>query len=210
MRRILWLCLTGLFSLLAWMTQVGPDDVVSNLAKWYDRMAAPPQWLKNPSLDTIWSVAFGAMALLSLVTFFVPDRFFTRRKKPLRGSTGGISRETAVALGIEPKPRYAAPGDAAKLDIRTTTYKELGKRAESVGRDVQRFNGSVPYDARGEDVISQFHKRMAPHVLGSGNTRTAPASGAGRPTCSRKRMRASASAHRPRGFPIRLSVASRS
>jgi hypothetical protein len=52
------------------MTQVGPDDVVSNLSRWYGKVAAAPEWLKNPSMDTIWSVAFGAMASVSLIAFF--------------------------------------------------------------------------------------------------------------------------------------------
>ena len=64
-----------------------------------------------------------------------------------------------------PKPRYAPPPDAKQIDITTATYKELGALMESVGRDIQRFENSTPYNASYEKVISEFHKEMSPHIL---------------------------------------------
>jgi hypothetical protein len=63
------------------------------------------------------------------------------------------------------KPRYAPPADAAGIDITTVTYKELGKLMEAIGHDVQKFERSLPYNTTSEKRISEFHKRLSPHVL---------------------------------------------
>jgi hypothetical protein len=39
--RLFWLCLSGLASLVAFMSQIGPDDAVSNLSKWVGKLAVP-------------------------------------------------------------------------------------------------------------------------------------------------------------------------
>jgi hypothetical protein len=167
MRRILWLCATGLFSLLAYMSQIGPDDAISNLASWYDKVAISPDWLKYPPLDMVWTVAFGLMAMLSLAAFLLPPHFFSPKPKPKTPEPAtGLSPATLSALGITTaKARYAPPADTSGLDIQAVTYKELGALMEAIGKDILKFQKGIPYNATDEQVISQFHKKVAPHVL---------------------------------------------
>jgi hypothetical protein len=166
-RRIVWICITGLMSLLAFMSQVGPDEAVSNLSKWYGKVSTPPEWIQRPELDTIWTVAFLALAVLSIVAYFIPSRepIFRRKPKPQSAPLGALSPETREALGIDKPSRYAHPPDAKEIDIRTATYKELGELCESTGHDVRKFERSVPYNASPETIISQFHKKVAPLIL---------------------------------------------
>jgi hypothetical protein len=151
------------------MSQIGPDDAISNLATWYAKIAVPPEWLTYPALDTVWTFSFGLMAFLSLLAFFLPAHFFSDLPKPKHQKQepkpAALSADAKAVLGITNKSRYAPPDDTKGLDIRTSTYKELGALFEAIGRDTQKFQRSLPYNASDEQIISQFHKKLAPHIL---------------------------------------------
>jgi hypothetical protein len=63
------IALTPLFTALAYMSGVGPNDALSNLSQWYALVtrAASPSWLSNPLVD-LWGTALFCIA--ALVSFF--------------------------------------------------------------------------------------------------------------------------------------------
>ena len=54
MRRILsgfGVLVSALAGAGVYMTQVGPDDAVSNLSKWLGKFVSAPDWTKGPAVD---------------------------------------------------------------------------------------------------------------------------------------------------------------
>lgn len=68
------LSVSGLLGVVAYMSQVGPDDAVSNISKWVSKLTPPPEWVKAPEIDTIWTVVFVVFALLVLTSYLWPTR----------------------------------------------------------------------------------------------------------------------------------------
>lgn len=66
--------LGGLLAALAFMSQVGPDDAVSNMSKWLSKVRPPPDWMKAPEIDTIWTAAFLFFAALVIASYLWPKR----------------------------------------------------------------------------------------------------------------------------------------
>lgn len=66
--RWLWRIFAGTGTLLMFGSQVGPDDVVSNLSKWAAKLLnwELPPWLKNPQADEWFFWGGATLALLGL------------------------------------------------------------------------------------------------------------------------------------------------
>jgi len=88
--------ISALAGLGIYMTQVGPDDAVSNLSKWWGKFGPVPNWVKEPAVDGWGSLIFAALLVVGLLptilTFNTKDpsptairrRRWWQRKSPLK------------------------------------------------------------------------------------------------------------------------------
>lgn len=89
------------------MAQVGPDEAASNLSNWTGKITTPPEWMKSQSIDTIWTVGFGTLALLTLFVYFLPRAASNRAVVEARSTDTNssdpefISLQTAMKLAYE-------------------------------------------------------------------------------------------------------------
>jgi hypothetical protein len=78
LRRVFSLLATVIGVMGVYMTQVGPDDAVSNLSKWLGKLA--PDWIKPPSADDWGALVFGGILALGLLPLF----FSSKPERPSR------------------------------------------------------------------------------------------------------------------------------
>jgi hypothetical protein len=82
------LSIPGLLAVMAFMSQVGPDDAVSNLYKWWAKVATPPDWIKAPGADLVWTICFAAAAIAVLSSYLLP---YKRPPVSVPGGSGGLN-----------------------------------------------------------------------------------------------------------------------
>lgn len=70
------LFLSFAFGVLAYTSQVGPDDALSNLSKWFTfaTTLASPSWLRNPETDFWGTILFSVAAIVSFFWLVWPYR----------------------------------------------------------------------------------------------------------------------------------------
>ncbi|MBL6618127.1 MAG: hypothetical protein ISP49_06605 [Reyranella sp.] len=119
-------------TLLLWMGQIGPDDAVSNYAKWAKKLGIepPPEWLVNPRVDA-WGIAAGAALLLSgLVAAILwyrgaPDRHrapppSNHATLPSDASLPPTSRATGTFVGTKVAGGSGESGPGGHAEISST------------------------------------------------------------------------------------------
>ena len=172
--RLFWLCLSGLASLLAYMSQIGPDDAISNLSKWVGKVAVPPDWVKAPDLDTIWTVAFSLMALLCLVAFFLPRRPKQRNtqvslppnkteqfKEELK-HRAYKNRPALTGGQTQPKRPYAPPEGFGAVPVGSLSNRDLGDRIITLGSDIEKFVQIEKGRKSPGELINGYYAKFAP------------------------------------------------
>jgi len=160
------------------MSQVGPDDLVSNLSKWYSKLSTPPEWIKAPVVDEVWSICFALLAAITFIAFFVPQKkgAATQAKPP---QNMDVARENfkkelehkaflnrQQLFGSTPaKPRYALPKEAEKIDIEKVSNQELGAHMSDLTKDIRGIFAPRIGQLSDAQVVRIFMSQHAPRFF---------------------------------------------
>ena len=165
---------SGLASLVAFMSQIGPDDAVSNLSRWVEKLGVPPDWLKAPGLDTIWTVAFALMALLCLVAFFLPIRYQQRIIQGSLPSNGAekfkedlkhrayLNRLALASGQTHPKRTYVPPEGLGAVPVGSLSNQDLGERIITLGSEIEKFVQIEKGRKSPGELINGYYAKYAP------------------------------------------------
>lgn len=95
------------------MSQIGPDEAVSNLSKWWAWVASPPKWITLPVIDTLWTIGFLASAVAA---FWLGMRTYL------------LWRRKVNAVKNDPeaqKPRLATENPSIKYAVNVTNSEHV-------------------------------------------------------------------------------------
>jgi hypothetical protein len=156
------------------MSQIGPDDAISNLSKWIGKIAIPPNWLKGPELDTIWTVAFSFMALLCLIAFFLPRRPQQRNtqasqlpdkteqfKEELK-HRAYLNRLALTGGQMRPKRSHAPPEGFGAVPVGSLSNRDLGDRIITLGSNIEKFVQIEKGRQSPRELINGYYAKYAP------------------------------------------------
>lgn len=109
---------------IAFMMGTDPDQAVTNLSKWYGKIAPPPEWMQAPS-TAAYDLAMWALAIMS-VLFFVLAVYVTWWK--------GQGRQPR-----EPGDQFFPMKEAARLAYESVEQRLLGRLARGSRRGPLAF-----------------------------------------------------------------------
>lgn len=161
----------GVFAILAYMSQVGPEDAVSNLYKWASWVITPPDWLKAPVLDNIWTIVFLLFAALVLVPYFWPRRTTVPPEQDLERMEVERHRGVVTPQGIKfGSPELLRDGDVTSVRIQVQNIgNELlqkclvrAERIDPLPTDWKQTD--LPFVIPTDHQVSQYRTRNRFHL----------------------------------------------
>ena len=122
MRAVFWI-ISGIFAVIAVMTQVSADTAMSNLASWAAAFGVTeiPDWMRNPRADNFIAVL---SVLAGMFSAYMALKNF-RSARSLRASTGELAAKIVKATAEVPKPSRKLPDGRIVVGVAPARLKKL-------------------------------------------------------------------------------------
>lgn len=140
------------------MSQVGPDDALSNLSQWYSfaTKLGSPLWLQDPRTD-FWGMIFFSLAAVASFFWFVwPYRnvviAWPRRRQDFIQPPRQIPKDT--------EPHFAPPPEAEKILIGSVSFQDLGDMMIKLSQEILTFVTHVQGRYTDHQIANEFFSKF--------------------------------------------------
>ena len=147
--KLLWYAIPPITGGMMFMAQVGPEDAVSNLAKWWIKTGWPaPQFVQTPNFDrwVFWLSALSLVAWGSWAAWFL----FIRSASPTRLPAGHETDASKVLAYLLHRTRWA-DSEHRKINIREFV-NHLGEFRRAARDDGLHTSGIPNFGGRREPI----------------------------------------------------------